>query len=377
MWFWRCGWHDGQQVIYEEVSGLAEAYRYVWGNGIDEALLRFGNGDIWYLDNQLGSVTALMNDAGQVIESYSYDVYGAVTAYDSSGQRIPVTNYDNRYLFTGREYNWRTGLYHYRARTYHPYLGHFLSRDPAEILLYDYVRCAPTVATDPTGLWWMRHEPLTKEPLRKVAEKVGLSDDARDLISRILVEANFSQDRDPTAFHQLYRHYNRSPDEPRLVALSRYLEYIATEISQWESHLEAGKCEEALKTLGRLLHTWQDFFSHAYHPQHGWDAWTAKPPAKGTPYQSDDLWPSSYPGEHPEVRWYWPFGFTREWGWWLDEEFQQRYEDAMAFTEKQLKRYLPEFLRRCRCWIEKRLEIEKKELEESLRRLSEMCPHIP
>jgi len=39
----RYFWHDGQQVIYEEVSGLTEPYRYVWGNGIDEALLRFGN----------------------------------------------------------------------------------------------------------------------------------------------------------------------------------------------------------------------------------------------------------------------------------------------------------------------------------------------
>ena len=126
----RYFWHDGQQVVYEEVSGLTEPYRYVWGNGIDEALVRFGNGDIWYLDNQLGSVMALTNDAGQVIESYSYDVYGAVTAYDAAGQQISMTNYDNRYLSTGREYNWHTGLYHYRARTYHPYLGRFLSRDP-------------------------------------------------------------------------------------------------------------------------------------------------------------------------------------------------------------------------------------------------------
>jgi len=119
-------------MIYE-VSGLAEAYKYVWGNGIDEALLRFGNGDIWYLDNQLGSVMALTDNNGQIIESYRYDVYGAVTVYDATGQRIDMTNYDNRYLFTGREYNWHTGLYHYRARTYHPYLGRFTSRDPVRV----------------------------------------------------------------------------------------------------------------------------------------------------------------------------------------------------------------------------------------------------
>ena len=145
-------WHDGQQVIYEEVSGLTEPYRYVWGNGIDEALLRFGNGDIWYLDNQLGSVMALSDDTGQLIERYGYDVYGAVTVYDATGQQIPVTNYDNRYLFTGREYNWHTGLYHYRARTYHPRLGRFLSRDPLyPYAQYRYALICPTVFADPSG----------------------------------------------------------------------------------------------------------------------------------------------------------------------------------------------------------------------------------
>jgi len=69
----RYFWHDGQQVVYEEVSGLTEPYKYVWGNGIDEALLRFGNGDIWYLDNQLGSVMALTDNDGQIVESYRYD----------------------------------------------------------------------------------------------------------------------------------------------------------------------------------------------------------------------------------------------------------------------------------------------------------------
>jgi len=165
VWYWRYQWHDGQQVIYEEVSGLAEAYRYVWGNGIDEALLRFGNGNIWYLDNQLGSVMALTDNNGQIIESYRYDVYGSVTAYDASGQQISMTNYDNRYLFTGREYNWHTGLYHYRARTYHPRLGRFLSRDPLEeydflLSLYSYCACNPLKFRDPSGMffskdWWL------------------------------------------------------------------------------------------------------------------------------------------------------------------------------------------------------------------------------
>jgi hypothetical protein len=50
-----------------------------------------------------------MNASGNVIESYRYDVFGALT-------NINYSNYNNRFLFTGREYlkkafeidlNWR------------------------------------------------------------------------------------------------------------------------------------------------------------------------------------------------------------------------------------------------------------------------------
>ena len=167
-------WYDGQQVICEEVSGLTEPYRYVWGNGIDEALLRFGNGDIWYLDNQLGSVMALTDSSGQIVERYSYDVYGAVTAYDSSGQQISVTNYDNRYLFTGREYNWQTKLYHYRARTYHPYLGRFTSHDFGMLCSYEYVGSSPTSYVDPLGLFICAKGTGVKDGKKVVDEFVNL-----------------------------------------------------------------------------------------------------------------------------------------------------------------------------------------------------------
>jgi len=168
----RYFWYDGQQVIYEEVSGLTEPYKYVWGNGIDEALLRFGNGDIWYLDNQLGSVMGLTDSTGQIVERYSYDVYGAVTAYDAAGQQISMTNYDNRYLFTGREYNWHTGLYHYRARTYHPVLGRFLSRDLRSCTPgYKYGALNPARVIDPSGLQGQEKEVLKEEDLKRLLEK--------------------------------------------------------------------------------------------------------------------------------------------------------------------------------------------------------------
>jgi RHS repeat-associated protein len=51
-----------------------------------------------------------------------YDVYGASAVTQHNG----ASPTGNRFLFTGREQDAETGLYHYRARAYDPYLGRFL-----------------------------------------------------------------------------------------------------------------------------------------------------------------------------------------------------------------------------------------------------------
>src|SRR5437867_1729919 len=77
------------------------------------------------------------------------------------GVRRGLTNI----LFTGRYFDIESQLYYYRARTYHPYLGRFLQRDPlgeaASINLYNYVFNNPVNATDPTGMHqWSQEEQM-------------------------------------------------------------------------------------------------------------------------------------------------------------------------------------------------------------------------
>ena len=64
---------------------------------------------------------------------------------------------DNRYTYTGREWDETLGLYHYRARMYDATEGRFCSRDPigyegSRWNVYEYVNGAPTIGRDPTGL---------------------------------------------------------------------------------------------------------------------------------------------------------------------------------------------------------------------------------
>jgi RHS repeat-associated protein len=80
----------------------------------------------YYHYDGLGSVVALSNINGQIVESYSYDIFGQPSNTSSVG---------NPYLFTGRNYDSETGLYYYRARYYKPAIGRFLQPDPVSMLL--------------------------------------------------------------------------------------------------------------------------------------------------------------------------------------------------------------------------------------------------
>ena len=114
--------YDGDQLLAETDAAGALTATYVYGPGIDEPLqMTRGSVTTFYHPDGLGSIVALTNATGAVIERTRYDAFGAPDHASTLG---------NRFLFTGREYDQDTGLYFYRARSYDPRLGRFLSRDP-------------------------------------------------------------------------------------------------------------------------------------------------------------------------------------------------------------------------------------------------------
>jgi RHS repeat-associated protein len=111
----------------------------------------------YYLTDQMRSVHALADEVGNILESYRFDAWGKVTGvYDGNGNHLSESAYGNRFLWQGREYSWKTGLYYFRARWYDPVMGRWLSNDPIGISggLNQYVFCAnnPVNFTDPFGL---------------------------------------------------------------------------------------------------------------------------------------------------------------------------------------------------------------------------------
>ena len=102
--------YDGEKPILEYKSNdLTHPVKNVYGKGIDEILMRTENGinssqPFYYCQDHEGSVTHLLNTSGNKIEMYKYDAFGAPAFYNGSGTQITSTAYNNRFLFTGREY---------------------------------------------------------------------------------------------------------------------------------------------------------------------------------------------------------------------------------------------------------------------------------
>ena len=107
--------------------------------------------------NQQYIITALTDGGGAIVERHAYTAYGQVTFADASGTVQTNSASNNRYTYTGREWDNGLILYHYRARMYDAVAGRFVSRDPigfagSKLNLYRFAEGNPKSSSDPSGL---------------------------------------------------------------------------------------------------------------------------------------------------------------------------------------------------------------------------------
>ncbi|MBI5748485.1 MAG: hypothetical protein HZA00_05110 [Nitrospinae bacterium] len=127
--------YDNEDIIMEYNHKGKVTARYVHGAGIDEPLAidlslplltkegTKGRSAVYYYHaDGLGSITALTDAKGKVIQRYEYDSFGKLKRHEHKVKQP--------YTYTAREYDRETGLYYYRARYYDAKVGRFLQKDP-------------------------------------------------------------------------------------------------------------------------------------------------------------------------------------------------------------------------------------------------------
>ncbi|MBR4085962.1 MAG: RHS repeat-associated core domain-containing protein [Lachnospiraceae bacterium] len=139
-------------TVYEEKAGVTgTTTTYLYGQGLISEETE-GN-YLYHHYNNLGSTMKLTDGEGQVVESYTYGVYGELLSGDET-----LT----RFLYNGRcgvstEEN---GLYYMRQRYYNPQIKRFINQDiltgsldnSQSLNRYSYVQGNPVSYTDPFGL---------------------------------------------------------------------------------------------------------------------------------------------------------------------------------------------------------------------------------
>ena len=152
--------YDSLHVIADVSASGTLVRSYIYGAGIDNLVGMNTYGattNVYYcLKDHAGTVLAWTDSNGELAESYEYDAWGRVRAFDRNGKPLAESALGNRYTFQGREYSWASGMYYFRARWYEPATGRFLSRDPIGLAggLNEHSFCgnSPLNFVDPFGL---------------------------------------------------------------------------------------------------------------------------------------------------------------------------------------------------------------------------------
>ena len=234
-----------------------------------------------------------------------------------------------------------------------PSTGRWLNRDPigedGGESLYGYVGNDPVRFIDALGLWksgvWgTQHKDLTVAALNTALAQQNLSEACKSKMQDILVDSNEGQDKGAAA-KEMFRHFNRkyikgeTPQEVVQRRTSARQEYTVYTMGEEISYYYIPDCWERMKALGRVSHSWQDYYAHGIHTSRGF-----VDPIGASPTSFGEFWPSSYnawnaweSGEHPNRAE--PVEFS-----------SRRYQQAEAYTALRFRKMLVEYwLPSCKC----------------------------
>ena len=136
---------DGDKVV-AETDCDQNVIRYIRGYELVSSDCEKARTYYHYASDELGSITHITDEAGNVCNHYEYDAFGDFTVREETVA--------NRFGFTGEQYDPVAGLYYLRARFYNPVIGRFIQEDTYYgdgLNLYAYCGNNPVRYVDPSG----------------------------------------------------------------------------------------------------------------------------------------------------------------------------------------------------------------------------------
>jgi len=158
----------GSGVRVEKLAGtggLVQWKNYIYAAGKMVAVFfenNVGGGQTRYFHtDHLGSIVAITNEVGAILERLSYDAWGKRRYPNGTDDPTGAITSQVDRGFTGHEQLEEVGLVHMNGRVYDPDTGRFLSADPniqdasdsQGFNRYSYVNNNPLAYTDPSGFF--------------------------------------------------------------------------------------------------------------------------------------------------------------------------------------------------------------------------------
>jgi RHS repeat-associated protein len=215
---------SGDKVL-DESDGT---YQLVYTYDYDGTIIRFyydansgdsvSGADYFYLRNQQGDITTIIDNGGNTVVKYRYDAYGNILGLvdNSTGDIISKMN---PYTYRGYRYDSEIGYYYLNSRYYNPEIGRFINADGMlgemgdipSTNMYAYCANNPVMYIDPSGnitaesliaatnwwnpVGWIAATVLVVEVILLVVATVEIFNDIKadiELKERIGVEVNES-----------------------------------------------------------------------------------------------------------------------------------------------------------------------------------------
>lgn len=187
------------QVITVGAAGRAQVRVLLWEKGQPDGI---NNGQLRYsFDNQIGSSLLELDNNGDIITQEEYYPFGGTAVFAA---RNTVEAKYKTLRYSGKERD-ATGLYYYGFRYYIPWLGRWLSSDPAGTIdglnLYRMVRNNPVRWLDSNGLMLTDTQNMfanmlqnmeinSNEHLKSELREFGLEKEDRDAIFLYLTQGS-------------------------------------------------------------------------------------------------------------------------------------------------------------------------------------------